>query len=1094
MGRRALTGAVCEVNNQLWVGTSAAARLAQARRWLARQDCAGSLLVVATSPTGARDFIHSALADRPAVLGWRYTSLSVCARELATAALAGSGRLPILGAAREAVLARVIARLRASGDLGRYQAVADTPGLARAIAATVDELAMAGVDAAALRAPQADLARLYAGYREELDALGFADRGDVFAAATAVACGRGHALVGLPMLLLDVAITSLREAELVAAMVRTSADWCATVAHGDETTRRWLSEVASLEATEVEAAPPATALDRVQRRLFTAGALEVAPGDDSVVLYSAPGESRECVEVARAILANAADGVGFDRMAVLLHTPAHYRVHLVEALRRAAIPAYFSQGTRRPDPCGRALLALLNCAVDGLSARGFAEYLSLSVVPEVDAEGAPPPAPARGERWVLPEELAGAETGELIDLAAALVGEVDADGTVIAGSLRTPRQWQRLIVDASVIGNLERWRRRLDGLEHTLALARADDDGDGDERAAHLDRKLTALASLRAFAMPLLELLAGLPGEALWGEWIEALSVLASRALRQPQRVLALLAELEPMAPVGPVSLGEVQSLLRSRLTELVVRAGSADAGRVFVGSIDEARGRSFEVVFVPGLAERVFPRKVVEDPILLDDARAEVSADLTCNRDRIARERLALHLAIGASERSLVLSYSRIDGDQARPRVPSFYGLEVLRAGEGRLPGFEELTRRADVAAGARMRWPAPRRAADAIDDTEYDLAILEALIEAPAAERKGAARYLLTANSHLARALRFRARRWGLARWTIADGLVDPEAGAQAALAAHQLSARSYSPTALQAFAACPYSFFLRAILGLEARREPEAVDELDPLQRGSLIHEVQFTLLRLLRDAGLLPVRAANLDDAIRRLDEVIAEVATRYYDELAPAIDKVWEDGIIAIRRDLREWLSIAAREPFTPHYFELGFGLRGREGRDAASTIEPVELACGISVRGSIDLVEGEGGRLRATDHKTGRAPRLDGFVIGGGRILQPVVYGLALAELFRDREVVAGRLYYCTDRGGFHAYEVAIDERAQAAMKLVAEAVGEALTQGFFPAAPQDGACTYCDYQAVCGPYEELRTRRKDKRRIAKLTELRRHP
>ena len=1083
-----------ETSRQLWVGTSAAARLVQARRWLAGQDSAANLLVVAGSPTGARDFIHAALADRPAVLGWRYTSLTMGARELATGALAGGGLVPILGAAREAVVARVLARLRASGGLGRYEVVADTPGLARAIAATVDELGMAGIDAAELRAAQPDLAAVYAGYREELAELGFADRSDVFAAATGVVEGRGHALVGVPTLLLDVAIASRSEADLVAAMVRTSRDWCATVAHGDETTLRWLSAVVDVDATEVELPPAVTALARVQRHLFTAGEVGVAPGDDSVLLYSAPGESRECVEIARTILAHAADGVGFDRMAVLLHTPAHYRVHLVEALRRAAIPAYFSQGTRRPDPSGRALLALLNCAMEGLSARAFAEYLSLSVVPEVDADGAPPPAPARGERFVVPEEFPPAETDELIAITEAIDDEVDPDAAVIAGSLRTPRAWQRLIVDASVIGNLERWRRRLAGLEHSLTLARADDDGDSEDRAAHLDRKLAALASLRAFAMPLLELLAELPGETLWGQWIEALSVLASRALRQPQRVLQLLAELEPMATVGPVSLGEVQRLLSGRLTELVARAGRADAGRIFVGSVDEARGRSFDVVFVPGLAERVFPQKVVEDPILLDAARAAISAELATNRDRVARERLALHLAVGASERRLILSYSRIDGDQARPRVPSFYGLEVLRAGEGRLPGFEELSRRADVAGGARMRWPAPRRAADAIDDTEYDLAILEALIEAPAADRKGAARYLLAANSHLARALRFRARRWGLARWTIADGLVDPNPGALAALASHQLDARSYSPTALQAFAACPYSFFLRAILGLEPRREPEAIDELDPLQRGSLIHEVQFMLLQALREAGQLPVRAANLDAAIERLDDLIAEVAARYHDDLAPAIDKVWEDGIVAIRRDLREWLNIAVSESWSPQHFELAFGLRDRQGRDPASTVAAVELACGIAVRGSIDLVEGEGARLRATDHKTGRAPRLEGLVIGGGRILQPVVYGLALAELFSEREVVAGRLYYCTDRGGFRAHEVAIDERSRAAMKLVAAAVGEALTEGFFPAAPEDGACKYCDYWGVCGPYEELRTRRKDRRRIARLTALRRHP
>ena len=39
--------------------------------------------------------------------------------------------------------------------------------------------------------------------------------------------------------------------------------------------------------------------------------------------------------------------------------------------------------------------------------------------------------------------------------------------------------------------------------------------------------------------------------------------------------------------------------------------------------------------------------------------------------------------------------------------------------------------------------------------------------------------------------------------------------------------------------------------------------------------------------------------------------------------------------------------------------------------------------------------------------------------------------------------------------------------------------VGEALEAPFLPAAPGEGKCRWCDYRDVCGPYEELRSRRK---------------
>src|ERR1039457_5596424 len=87
----------------------------------------------------------------------------------------------------------------------------------------------------------------------------------------------------------------------------------------------------------------------------------VSPGggpDASLDYFSAAGESLECVEMARRIRKSAAAGVAFDRMAILLRSPERYQPLVEEALRRAGIPAYFSRGVARPDPAGRAFLAL----------------------------------------------------------------------------------------------------------------------------------------------------------------------------------------------------------------------------------------------------------------------------------------------------------------------------------------------------------------------------------------------------------------------------------------------------------------------------------------------------------------------------------------------------------------------------------------------------------------------------------------------------------------------------------------------------------------------------------------------------------------
>ena len=128
----------------------------------------------------------------------------------------------------------------------------------------------------------------------------------------------------------------------------------------------------------------APSLERLQTHLFADTAPPERDVDETVTVISAPGEMHECVEIARRIAAEARRGVPFDRIAVLLHDPIRYAPYLQEALARADIPAYFARGTRRPEPGGRAMLALLCCAAENLSARRFAEYLSLAQVPDAD--------------------------------------------------------------------------------------------------------------------------------------------------------------------------------------------------------------------------------------------------------------------------------------------------------------------------------------------------------------------------------------------------------------------------------------------------------------------------------------------------------------------------------------------------------------------------------------------------------------------------------------------------------------------------------------------------------------------------------------
>ena len=358
---------------------------------------------------------------------------------------------------------------------------------------------------------------------------------------------------------------------------------------------------------------------------------------------------------------------------------------------------------------------------------------------------------------------------------------------VVAGALRAPWKWETLIVESAVIGgDPGRWHRRLDGLAKGYRIKideerREDPDS---PRAARLERDLRNLGHLRTFALPVIDRLAAWPASATWGEWLDRFTALVPDVVRRPERVLRVLAELRPMSAIGPVSLDEARDVVADRLLTLEVEPTGQRYGRVFVGSPQQARGRAFRVVFVAGLAERLFPQRPHEDPMLLDEEMREpLDATLPVQKDRVRTERLLLRLAVGAATDRLWLSYPRLEIAESRPRVPSFYALDVMRAITGQIPRQETLQESAAATGGSHLAWPAPAHPAEAIDDQEHDLSVLSVLLRTePRAAVRGHAHYFLQLNECLKRSVTMRWAR-GRSQWTPYDGLTRVTGMTQAA-----------------------------------------------------------------------------------------------------------------------------------------------------------------------------------------------------------------------------------------------------------------------------------------------------------------------
>jgi CRISPR/Cas system-associated exonuclease Cas4 (RecB family) len=1080
----------------------AAERIAAAAAFVGRFPAATELSIVAASREAADDLARRVTAARGATFGLHRASLTQIAVRFAAADMARLGVAPATALGSAAVAARASFEAVRDAALAYFTPVARFPGFARALAATLAELRLGRVDPPALEAlggAGRDVAELARRFERELDTGRVADRAALLAIATrAASAGVLDELRRIPMVLLDVSLATPAERDFVAALTASSPEVLVTVPAGDDATLGALGALGAVRPPAGGPAAPPDDLGRVRRFLFAAAAPPAAPARGEVRFFSAPGEGREAVEIARRVLAAARAGTPFDEMAVLLRAPELYASLLDTAFRRAGIPAWFARGTARPDPAGRAFLALLDCALEGLSARRFAEYLSLGQVPSLDAAGAPPMVPAA---WTAPDDEAfglatGAVGAEGEPAAAPDLADAD-DRPVVEGTLRAPWRWEQLLVESAVIGGQDRWRRRLGGLaaEYHTRLARFREEEPDSPRAAAVERDARNLEHLRRFALPVIERLAGLPAQGTWGQWIAALEALAPMVLRRPDRVLTVLAALRPLDVIGGVALAEVRDVLAAELTTLAERPPADRYGRVFVGAIDQARGRSFEVVFLPGLAERIFPKKPREDPILLDRFRRLIAEPaLAVQEDRGEAEKLWLRIAVGAARGAAHLSYSRIEQAEARPRVPSFYALEVLRALTGEVPDPQRMEREAAAAGGARLAWPAPEAAADAIDEVEHDLSTLRSVLSSR--EGRGRARYLLELSDPLARSLRTRWSRWSR-RFAPADGLVRVTDATRTTLAAARLGARAYSASALQKFAACPYQFFLSAVCRLEPRAEIAPIVELDPATRGHLFHRVQADAMRALGAEGRLPLTADAVPAARVTLDRTLDRVADEYRERLAPAIGRVWQDAVESMRADLRMWLeqTAATHDAWEPVAFELAFGLPRDPANDPRSVETEITVGDGYRLRGIVDLVERrrDGTDLRVTDYKTGRDWTRRSLVVDGGQVLQPVLYGLVVEQLFGAR-VAASRLYYCTRNGGFSERVVPLSADARGRGPDVLAVIDRAVAAGFLPAAPRTRACGFCDFRDVCGPREDERIKRKDPARLEDLRALREWP
>jgi hypothetical protein len=236
---------------------SYAVLLDRAAEFLASLKGHAEVLVLAQSRGAADDFARASCGA--GLVGVHRMTLTGLAVDLAEGPLARAGLTPVGALGAEAMVARVIHKLKAE-SIPYFQPVADTPGLARAVARTIAELRLEGVrpeQVAATGLPGRDLARMAALYEEELANRAAADFPLLLLYAIAAAREGKHRLLGIPVVLLDVDLDAALRSQLAEALLERSPevfDGCLTSGAGSQPAAA--SQAASESLYSIHPSPP----------------------------------------------------------------------------------------------------------------------------------------------------------------------------------------------------------------------------------------------------------------------------------------------------------------------------------------------------------------------------------------------------------------------------------------------------------------------------------------------------------------------------------------------------------------------------------------------------------------------------------------------------------------------------------------------------------------------------------------------------------------------------------------------------------------------------------------------------------------------
>jgi ATP-dependent helicase/nuclease subunit B len=757
--------------------------------------------------------------------------------------------------------------------------------------------------------------------------------------------------------------------------------------------------------------------------------------DNSLVVISAPNQSREVREICRTIVTLVRnEGLRFHDIAILLQDPATYGPLLAQTLTGFTIPYVLSTG-----------VPLIQTRA------GQSVHLLCQVVAE---------------------EYARSRLCEFLAVADPPFAELLGD---LSRYVRLDR-WQAFSLEAGIVRGATEWQERLLRLAGNLAGTEA-------ERTEVLpDEDRPVLHAFVAFMQGFLATCEQMPRVNTFSGWAEhtlrllRMYVAATSHTAEVEEELIRLGSLDVIGE--PISAQEwcknVAAALTAARRELSPDRGTSENEEgVWIGDLRAAQGMQFRAVIVPGVNEGSLPRTARQDPVLLDAERQHLGEILLRQLPQRGRrdeeQRLLFTLTTQSATERLILTYPRFRQDGGYTQVPSPYLFRITET----FSADADLEQWTVHVPALPFHAGSPQTAMDVI---EFHFASVEQALTTDSSVPLG---YLPAITPFLSRAFHMAQQRWDTPTLTVFDGIIEDSA-TRALLHRYLFPTETVlSASALETYARCPFRYFLSAILGLTPQEKPEHTSPISPRDRGALLHDILSDFFTRLRETGQFPLADQDYSALMSLLIQVTEQRCQVFAGTKATGFPLMWE----LEQERLHERLAVLlrqecdARDGFLPTAFEAHFGMETADKGHPFFPQSPVrfflENGEEIGLRGRIDRIDllVAHQRARIYDYKTGKPVR---GRFAGGTALQLPLY-LFAARTLRPDLLWESAEYLYIDHPNRKPNPLFTDgtwAESLATLRTIVTMLVQGIQSGCFAATPS--SCHSCPFPTICGRQAEF--------------------